>query len=109
MAQLVRTFRRLGLTQNNIYETTRVTAVSENHILNSESLMRYIRYVSKCLAFSKALQDKAFSYNSKKLLYNLRNVGWYRRLSKDYERLTEMSEAAIYAVMTRIMLRRLTA
>lgn len=39
-----------------------------------------------------------------------RTFGWlnqYRRLSKDYERLTEMSEAAIYAVMTRIMLRRL--
>jgi putative transposase len=32
---------------------------------------------------------------------------WYRRLSKDYERLTEMSEAAIYAVMTRLMLKRL--
>ncbi|BAB74391.1 transposase [Trichormus variabilis NIES-23] len=31
----------------------------------------------------------------------------YRRLSKDYEHLPEMSEAAIYAVMTRIMLRRL--
>ncbi len=31
----------------------------------------------------------------------------YHRLSKDYERLPEMSEAAIYAVMTRIMLRRL--
>jgi putative transposase len=29
----------------------------------------------------------------------------YHRLSKDYERLPEMSEAAIYAVMTRIMLR----
>jgi len=39
-----------------------------------------------------------------------RTFGWlnqYRRLSKDYERLPEMSEAAIYAVMTRIMLRRL--
>ena len=39
-----------------------------------------------------------------------RTFGWfnqYYRLSKDYERLTEMSEAAIYAVMTRIMLRRL--
>lgn len=33
----------------------------------------------------------------------------YRRLSKDYEYLPEMSEAAIYAVMTRIMLRRLTS
>jgi transposase len=36
--------------------------------------------------------------------------GWfnhYHRLSKDYERLPEMSEAAIYAVMTRIMLRHL--
>lgn len=31
--------------------------------------------MSKCPAFSKALQNKAFSYNSKKLLYNLRNVG----------------------------------
>ncbi len=29
------------------------------------------------------------------------------RLSKDYQRLPEMSEAAIYAVMTGIMLRRL--
>ncbi len=39
-----------------------------------------------------------------------RTFGWfnqYRRLSKDYERLPEISEAAIYAVMTRIMLRRL--
>ncbi|WP_409197225.1 IS5 family transposase [Chroococcidiopsis cubana] len=36
-------------------------------------------------------------------------LNWYRRLSKDYERLPEMSEAAIYAVMTRIMLRRLSA
>ena len=34
---------------------------------------------------------------------------WYRRLSKDYEKLPEMSETAIYAVMTRIMLRRLAA
>ncbi len=41
-----------------------------------------------------------------------RTFGWlnqYHRLSKDYERLPEMSEAAIYAVMTRIMLRRLVA
>lgn len=39
-----------------------------------------------------------------------RTFAWfnqYRRLSKDYECLPEMSEAAIYAVMTRIMLRRL--
>lgn len=39
-----------------------------------------------------------------------RTFGWfnqYYRLSKDYERLPEMSETAIYAVMTRIMLRRL--
>ncbi len=34
---------------------------------------------------------------------------WYRRLSKDYGRLPDISEAAIYAVMTRVMLRRLTA
>jgi putative transposase len=41
-----------------------------------------------------------------------RTFGWlnqYHRLSKDYERLPEMSEAAIYGVMTRIMLRRLVA
>jgi putative transposase len=41
-----------------------------------------------------------------------RTFAWlngYRRLSKDYEKLTEMSEANIYAVMTRIMLRRLTS
>ncbi|MBD2639122.1 transposase, partial [Synechocystis sp. FACHB-908] len=36
-------------------------------------------------------------------------LNWYRRLSKDYEHLPEMSEAAIYAVMTPIMLRRLSA
>lgn len=36
-------------------------------------------------------------------------LNWYRRLSKDDERLPEMSEPAIYAVMTRLMLRRLTA
>ncbi len=37
-----------------------------------------------------------------------RTFAWfnqYRRLSKDYEYLPKMSEAAIYAVMTRIMLR----
>lgn len=41
-----------------------------------------------------------------------RTFGWlnsYHRLSKDYEKLPEMSEAAIYAVMTRLMLRRLTS
>jgi putative transposase len=41
-----------------------------------------------------------------------RTFAWfnqYHRQSIDYERLCEMSEAAIYAVMTRIMLRRLVA
>jgi putative transposase len=33
--------------------------------------------------------------------------GRYRRLSKDYETLTESSEAAIYLAMTHLMLRRL--
>ena len=40
-----------------------------------------------------------------------RTFGWlgrYRRLSKDYEALTEVSEAMIYAAMTQLMLRRLT-
>jgi len=39
-----------------------------------------------------------------------RTFGWlthYRRLSKDYEVLTETSEAMAYAAMTRVMLRRL--
>ena len=39
-----------------------------------------------------------------------RTFGWLsqsRRLSKDYERLTETSEALIYVAMTRLMLRRL--
>jgi putative transposase len=36
-------------------------------------------------------------------------LNWFRRLSKDYERLPEMSEAAIYAAMTRMMVRRLAA
>jgi len=40
-----------------------------------------------------------------------RTFGWlgrYRRLSKDYERLTESSQAFIYAAMTHIMIRRLS-
>jgi putative transposase len=39
-----------------------------------------------------------------------RTIGWLsqrRRLSKDYERLRESSQAVIYAVMSRLMLRRL--
>ncbi len=35
-------------------------------------------------------------------------IGRYRRMSKDYEYLTESSEAFIYAAMIRLMLRRLT-
>jgi putative transposase len=34
-------------------------------------------------------------------------LGKYRRLSKDYERLTESSQAFIYAAMIHIMIRRL--
>jgi putative transposase len=40
-----------------------------------------------------------------------RTFGWlgrYRRLSKDYERLPESSEAMVYWAMTRLMVRRLT-
>ena len=33
-------------------------------------------------------------------------LNWYRRLSKDYERLPENSEAMIYISMIRLMLRR---
>jgi len=36
-------------------------------------------------------------------------LGRNRRLSKDYERLCETTEAWIYLAMTRLMLRRLTA
>jgi putative transposase len=36
-------------------------------------------------------------------------LNWYRRLSKDYERLPEISKATIYAAMTRIMLKCLAA
>lgn len=41
-----------------------------------------------------------------------RTFGWwnqYRRLSKDYELLPETSESMIYAVMIRLMLRRLAS
>ena len=34
-------------------------------------------------------------------------LGRFRRLSKDYEQLTETSEAMIYAAMIRLMLKRL--
>ncbi|MGJ5633719.1 IS5 family transposase [Nostoc sp. CALU 1950] len=53
--------------------------------------------------------DKNFEVLPKRWVVE-RTFAWfnqYHRLSKDYERLPEMSEAAIYAVMTRIMLRRL--
>lgn len=53
--------------------------------------------------------DKEFKVLPKRWVVE-RTFAWfnhYHRLSKDYERLPEMSEAAIYAVMTRIMLRRL--
>jgi putative transposase len=36
-------------------------------------------------------------------------LGRYRRLSKDYELLPEVSESMIYAAMVRLMLRRLTS
>lgn len=36
-------------------------------------------------------------------------LNWYRRLSKEYEQLPEMSEANIYGCMTRLMLRRLVS
>lgn len=55
--------------------------------------------------------DKDFQVLPKRWIVE-RTFGWfnsYHRLSKDYEKLPEMSEAAIYAVMTRIMLRRLTS
>jgi putative transposase len=35
-------------------------------------------------------------------------VGRYRRMSKDYEYLTESSEAMLHLAMTRLMLRRLS-
>lgn len=35
-------------------------------------------------------------------------LGRYRRLSKDYELLPEVSESIVYAAMVRLMLRRLT-
>ena len=41
-----------------------------------------------------------------------RTFGWlgrYRRLSKDYELLPEVSESMVYAAMVRLMLRRLAA
>lgn len=41
-----------------------------------------------------------------------RTFGWlgrYRRLSKDYQLLPEVSESMIYAAMVRLMLRRLTS
>jgi putative transposase len=41
-----------------------------------------------------------------------RTFGWlgrYRRLSKDYELLPEVSESIVYAAMVRLMLKRLTA
>ena len=41
-----------------------------------------------------------------------RTFGWlgrYRRLSKDYELLSEVSESMVYAAMVRLMLRRLAA
>ncbi len=56
-------------------------------------------------------QEKQFKVLPKRWVVE-RTFAWfnqYRRLSSYYEYLPEMSEAAIYAVMTPIMLRRLTS
>jgi putative transposase len=56
-------------------------------------------------------KDEGFRVLPKRWIVE-RTFGWlnhYHRLDQDREKLPEMSEAAIYAVMTRIMLRRLTS
>lgn len=55
-------------------------------------------------------QSKNFEVLPKRWIVE-RTFGWwnrYRRLSKDYELLVEMSEAMIYGAMLHTMLRRLT-
>ena len=56
-------------------------------------------------------QSKEFVVLPKRWIVE-RTFGWlnyYRRLSKDYEQLPEVSEAGIYASMSRLMLRRLVS
>lgn len=56
-------------------------------------------------------QNKEFVLLPKRWVVE-RTFGWlnyYRRLSKDYEQLSEVSEAAIYASMSRLMLHRLAS
>lgn len=54
-------------------------------------------------------QQKGFQVLPKRWLveHTFSWLNWYRRLSEDYERHPEMSEAAIYAAMIGVMLRRL--
>ena len=58
---------------------------------------------------SRRIADKGFQVIPKRWIVE-RTFGWFnwsRRLSKDYEQRSEMSEAMIYLAMTRLMLNRL--
>gem|GEM_PF-2631884 len=62
--------------------------------------------MSKCSNFPEALQNKAFSYNSKNLLYNLRNVGktativcFALKLSSSYQNLFLQQQAPTMKTM----------
>ena len=75
---------------------------------------KLVQWVEQLKAFVLKIikrTDKGFKVLPKRWIVE-RTFGWlgkYRRLSKDYERLTENSEATIKLAMINLMLRRLRA
>lgn len=74
-----------------------------------ETFARVVRQLSQAEVEVICRNSKEFEVLPKRWIVE-RTFGWwnrYRRLSKDYELLVEMSEAMIYGAMIHTMLRRL--
>lgn len=76
---------------------------------SGENFARVVRQLSQAEVEVICRNSKEFEVLPKRWIVE-RTFGWwnrYRRLSKDYELLVEMSEAMIYGAMIHTMLRRL--
>lgn len=76
---------------------------------SGENFVRVIQHLCDAKVDVVRRQSSEFQVLPKRWIVE-RTFGWwnqYRRLSKDYELLPEMSESIIYTVMIRLMLKRL--
>jgi transposase len=101
-------FERLGHKQQKFPRLVRILA---DGTYRGEAFMRWVmdgfRWILEVVLRSDEV--KGFVVQPKRWVVE-RSFGWLlwsRRLSKDYERLPQMSEAFIYVAMIRIMLKRL--